>query len=57
MCVLNCSLDDIETDQVLAGDNIRLKLRGVEDTDIMKGFVLCQPDSPCPVARVFDAEV
>ena len=55
--MLNCSVNDSETEQVFAGDNIKLKLKGVEDADIMPGFVLCSLDSPCPIARVFDAEV
>ncbi|VDN51172.1 unnamed protein product [Dracunculus medinensis] len=49
--------DDVETDKVLSGDNVKLKLKGVEDTDILPGFVICSPDSLCRVGRVFDAEV
>jgi translation elongation factor EF-1alpha len=50
-------LDDEEREKVAAGDSVKLKLKGVEDSDIMAGFVLCSPDTPCPVAHVFDAEV
>ncbi|KAL7073267.1 hypothetical protein ACQ4LE_007170 [Meloidogyne hapla] len=55
--VLSCHVNETETDQVYAGDSFQLKLKGVEDTDIMSGFVLCSTDRPCPVGRVFDAEV
>ena len=55
--VLQCSVNDAETDQVYAGDNIKLKLKGVEESDILSGFVLCSPESVCRVARIFDAEV
>ena len=55
--VLSCMVNDNETEQVFAGDSFQLKLKGVEDTDIMSGFVLCTPEKPCPVGKVFDAEV
>jgi len=55
--VLSCLVNDVETEQVFAGDSFQLKLKGVEDTDIMPGFVLCALDKPCPVGRIFDAEV
>lgn len=42
---------------MVSGDNVKLKLKGVEDNDILPGFVLCSPDAVCHVGRVFDAEV
>lgn len=55
--VVSCLINDNETEQVFAGDSFQLKLKGIEDTDIMPGFILCTPDRPCPVGRIFDAEV
>ncbi|KAL3101238.1 hypothetical protein niasHT_027994 [Heterodera trifolii] len=55
--VLNCFVNDVETELVYAGDSFQLKIKGVEDTEIMPGFVLCTSDSPCPIGRIFDAEV
>uniref|UniRef100_A0A915Q305 Tr-type G domain-containing protein n=1 Tax=Setaria digitata TaxID=48799 RepID=A0A915Q305_9BILA len=49
--------DDVEVDKVVSGDNVKLKLKGIEDNDILSGFVLCSPDALCHVGRVFDAEV
>lgn len=49
--------DDVEVDKVVSGDNVKLKLKGIEDNDILPGFVLCSPDALCHVGRVFDAEV
>uniref|UniRef100_A0A158R616 Tr-type G domain-containing protein n=1 Tax=Syphacia muris TaxID=451379 RepID=A0A158R616_9BILA len=49
--------DEEETDRVMSGDNVKLKLKGIEDVDILAGFVLCSPESLCHVGRVFDAEV
>uniref|UniRef100_A0A915ENV1 Translation elongation factor EFTu/EF1A C-terminal domain-containing protein n=1 Tax=Ditylenchus dipsaci TaxID=166011 RepID=A0A915ENV1_9BILA len=34
-----------------------LKLKNVEESDILSGFVICSPDAPCRTGRVFDAEV
>lgn len=55
--VLQCWTNDAETEQVYSGDNIKLKLKGVEESDIMPGFVLCSQELPCKVGRIFDAEV
>lgn len=55
--VLQCWCDEDEVDQVVAGDSVKLKLKGVEEADILSGFVLCSPESPCRVGRIFDAEV
>lgn len=49
--------DDVETDKVISGDNVKVKLKGIEDADILPGFILCSPDALCHVGRVFDAEV
>lgn len=49
--------DEVETDDVGSGENVRMKLKGIEDTDVLAGFVLCAIDSPCKVGRIFDAEV
>ncbi|VDM36940.1 unnamed protein product [Toxocara canis] len=49
--------DDVETEKVMSGDNVKLKLKGVEDADILPGFILCSPDALCHVGKVFDAEV
>ncbi len=49
--------DEVEADDVGPGENVRMKLKGIEDTDVLPGFILCAPDSPCKVGRIFDAEV
>ncbi|KAF2361026.1 Translation elongation factor EFTu/EF1A C-terminal, partial [Trinorchestia longiramus] len=42
---------------VTCGENVKAKLRGVEETDIAPGFVLCDPLSPCKTGRIFDGQV
>lgn len=36
---------------------MKLKLKGVEESDIVAGFVLSSADAPCKVGKIFDAEV
>ncbi|KAI6186541.1 Tr-type G domain-containing protein [Aphelenchoides besseyi] len=55
--IIGCWCDDQDVEQVCAGDNIKLKLKNVEESDILPGFVVCSPESPCRVGRVFDAEI
>lgn len=55
--VLQCFADETEEDRLYSGDNCRLKLKGVDEASIQPGFVLCSPESPCSVGRVFDAKV
>ncbi|KAK0409891.1 hypothetical protein QR680_004821 [Steinernema hermaphroditum] len=55
--IIQCWSDDVETDKVVSGDNVKLKLKNIEESEIQPGFILCSPDGPCSVGRVFDAEV
>ncbi|CAF0799038.1 unnamed protein product [Adineta steineri] len=56
--VSNIYYEGIETDSCVCGENVRLKLKNVEEEEISSGFVLCDMiHEPCHVARVFDAQV
>ncbi|KAI0701824.1 P-loop containing nucleoside triphosphate hydrolase protein [Cytidiella melzeri] len=46
-----------EVDQALCGDNVRIRLRGVEDEDISPGFVLTSPNKPIHAVRQFEAQL
>lgn len=46
-----------ETSQAMCGDNVRVRLRGVEDEDISPGFVLSSPKSPVHAVRQFEAQL
>ncbi|KAF9083610.1 translation termination factor GTPase eRF3 [Mortierella sp. AD031] len=37
------------------GDNIRLRLRGIEEEDVVPGFVLCSPKHPVHAVSKFEA--
>lgn len=46
-----------EVDQALCGDNVRIRLRGVDDEDISPGFVLTTPNKPVHAVRQFEAQL
>ncbi|KAH7444894.1 hypothetical protein KP509_02G096500 [Ceratopteris richardii] len=39
------------------GENLRIKISGVEEEDILPGFVLCSVEKPIPAVREFDAQL
>ena len=41
----------------MAGDNVKLKLKNIEEEDVSPGFVLCDPKEPCKVGKRFLAQV
>ncbi|KAI5723068.1 hypothetical protein M8J76_000838 [Diaphorina citri] len=49
--------DDEEVSSVGPGENIKVKLKGIEEDDVSPGFVLCDPNNPARTARVFDAQI
>lgn len=46
-----------EVNQALCGDNVRIRLRGVDDEDISPGFVLTTPSKPVHAVRQFEAQL
>jgi peptide chain release factor subunit 3 len=46
-----------EVAQALCGDNVRIRLRGVDDEDISPGFVLTSPVNPIHAVRHFEAQL
>ncbi|PAV77788.1 hypothetical protein WR25_10985 [Diploscapter pachys] len=55
--VLQIWSDEEEKERVISGDNIKFKLKGIEEAEVQSGFVLCSADSLCKSGRIFDAEV
>ena len=49
--------DETEVESALNGDNVRVKLKGVEEEDVQAGFILCDTASPCKTGKVFDGQV
>ncbi|KAG6900950.1 translation termination factor GTPase eRF3 [Termitomyces sp. T159_Od127] len=48
---------EAEVQNALCGDNVRVRLRGVEDEDISPGFVLTSPSKPIHAVRQFEAQL
>ena len=46
-----------ETPYATCGDQIRMRLRGIEEEDIMPGFVLCSPKRLVHCVKEFEAQI
>lgn len=49
--------DDDEVSHIVPGENVKVKVKGVEEEDVSPGFVLCDATNPIKTGRVFDAQV
>ncbi|XP_071444801.1 eukaryotic peptide chain release factor GTP-binding subunit ERF3A [Hetaerina americana] len=49
--------DDEEVTTVGSGENVKIKLKGIEEEDVSPGFVLCDANNPSKTGKVFDAQV
>ncbi|XP_072931991.1 eukaryotic peptide chain release factor GTP-binding subunit ERF3A isoform X3 [Epargyreus clarus] len=49
--------DEIEVTSIGPGENVKVKLKGIEEEDVSPGFVLCDIANPITTGRVFDAQV
>ncbi|KAJ1813838.1 translation termination factor GTPase eRF3, partial [Coemansia sp. RSA 2598] len=46
-----------EEQMAVCGDNVRVKLRNVDERDVRSGFVLTDVKNPCHVTRAFEAQL
>lgn len=49
--------DDVETEYASPGENLKLRLKGIEEEEILPGFILCNAENLCHSGRTFDAQV
>lgn len=49
--------DDAEVDAAKGGENLRIRLTGIEDTEISAGFVLCSRQKLVPAVTFFQVTV
>lgn len=49
--------DDYEVTSVGPGENVKIKLKGIEEEDVSPGFVLCDASNPIKTGKIFDAQV
>jgi peptide chain release factor subunit 3 len=55
--VAGISVDDEEVPAAQAGDNVNVKLKGVEEEDIVNGAVLCSVSVPVQAVLAFEAQL
>ncbi|XP_040829251.1 eukaryotic peptide chain release factor GTP-binding subunit ERF3A isoform X4 [Ochotona curzoniae] len=55
--VLGILSDDVETDSVAPGENLKIRLKGIEEEEILPGFILCDANNLCHSGRTFDAQI
>jgi len=55
--IMQIFTDEDETDGADSGENVKMKLRNVEEEDCSSGFVLCSPDNLCHTGNTFDAQI
>ncbi|XP_021483779.1 eukaryotic peptide chain release factor GTP-binding subunit ERF3B [Meriones unguiculatus] len=55
--VLGIFSDDAETDFVAPGENLKIRLKGIEEEEILPGFILCEPTNLCHSGRTFDVQI
>lgn len=55
--VMSLLTDEEESEDAYPGENIKIKVTGVEEEDVSPGFVLCSPDNLCHTGHTFDAQI
>mmetsp|Transcript_232 Transcript_232/g.746 ORF Transcript_232/g.746 Transcript_232/m.746 type:complete len:654 (+) Transcript_232:46-2007(+) len=49
--------DDVETTKIMPGENVRLRLTGIEEDQLQSGFVLCAPNAPVHVTQEIECQL
>ena len=55
--LMDILVDEKEVEKAEAGENVLVKVKGIEEEDIHPGFVLCEVDRPCKVSNLFQCQV
>ncbi|XP_068100802.1 eukaryotic peptide chain release factor GTP-binding subunit ERF3A isoform X2 [Hyperolius riggenbachi] len=55
--VLGLLSDEVETELVSPGENLKIRLKGIEEEEILPGFILCDLNNLCHSGRTFDAQI
>jgi peptide chain release factor subunit 3 len=50
-------IDDVEALVARPGENVKIKIKGCSEDDVMKGFVLCDAAAPCLAVTQFEAQI
>ncbi len=57
MTVASIYQDDVEVNAAKGGENLRLRLTGIEEEEMQAGFVVCSRHVPVPCVTYFDAQL
>jgi translation elongation factor EF-1alpha len=49
--------DDVEVNAAKGGENLRLRLTGIEEEEMQAGFVVCSRHVPVPCVTYFNAQL
>lgn len=49
--------DDVEVNAAKGGENLRLRLTGIEEEEMQAGFVICSRHVPVPCVTYFQAQL
>lgn len=55
--VLAIMQEDCEVPQAFTGDNVRIRLKGIEEEDVSAGFVMCGTKKPVHAVTRFEAQL
>lgn len=55
--ILQIYYEETETPYAISGDNVRIKLKGVEEDEISPGFVICNPGFNVNCVTAFEAQL
>lgn len=55
--MVNVYRDEDEVPAAKAGENLRLRIQGVEEEEISPGFVLSSQSKPVPTTKEFEAQL
>ncbi len=55
--MLSINIEEAEVKEAESGDNVRLRLKGIEEEDVMVGFVACSSTSPVKATTAFQAQL
>jgi peptide chain release factor subunit 3 len=50
-----CEEEEVEV--AICGDNIRMRIKGIEEEDVMPGFVVCSRSKPIKTSTQFEAQI
>ena len=49
--------DDVEVPAAKGGENLKLRLTGIDEDDLAAGFVLCSRNAVVPAVTYFNAQL